>query len=154
MNKALDTSHWVNERPPAHPSPLVGDSPASNSSNYRGNFLDQVASAIRHVGNQVPPPSDDDDDEATLMLADNLKRLELDPADYRFFGKSSGAMLIRTALELKDDYVGGSSLSSHELTDPFKIKASMKHLRPEFWIARPVSHLYTHPCTRLEPDFN
>lgn len=90
-----------------------------------------ATSAIRRVGsNDTQDDLFSDDDSAHLILADNLKRLSIDPADYRFFGKSSGAMLIQTAIELKNEYTG----SDHDLR-----RGVLGSKRPEFWTIRPVS---------------
>lgn len=74
-----------------------------------------------------------EDDSAQLILADNLRRLTIDPHEYRFFGKSSGAMLIQTAMELKHEYTGNDS-------DEGK-KRILKSKRPEYWAVKPVSPL-------------
>lgn len=64
---------------------------------------DMTPTFIRHVGNTSAPVNDDPE---SAFLADNLHNLSLGPGDNRFFGKSSGAMLIKTALELKREYMG------------------------------------------------
>ncbi|KAG5634613.1 hypothetical protein H0H81_001376 [Sphagnurus paluster] len=56
---------------------------------------------IRHLGTGTAPPIVDDED----FLTDNLDKLHIQ-SNKRFFGKSSGAMLIKTALELKEEYLG------------------------------------------------
>jgi hypothetical protein len=74
-----------------------------------------------------------DDDSAHLLLADNLRRLTIDPHEYRFFGKSSGAMLIQTAMELKHEYTA--------MDDSDNSKNPLKSKRPEYWAIKPVSPL-------------
>ncbi|KAF5342022.1 hypothetical protein D9611_002055 [Ephemerocybe angulata] len=71
-----------------------------------------------------------EEDNAHLILADNLKQLSLDPVDYRFFGKSSGAMLIQTAIELKNEYTG----SDHDIR---KTQDVLGTKREEFWSPHP-----------------
>lgn len=94
---------------------------------------DITTSIIRGVGTP-PVPSDElvDDDFGHVILTDNLKRLSMDPTEYRFFGKSSGAMLIQTAMELKNEYEG----TDHDLR-----RAVLGAKRPEFWAIRPVRDL-------------
>lgn len=75
-----------------------------------------------------------EEDGAHLLLADNLKRLTIDPCEYRFFGKSSGAMLIQTAMELKHEYTAKDD--SDNTTKPM-----LKSNRPEYWAIKPVSSL-------------
>ncbi|KAF9021193.1 hypothetical protein BDZ89DRAFT_1019740 [Hymenopellis radicata] len=61
-----------------------------------------------------------EDEFQHLTLVDNLNmhKVATDGNGYRFFGKSSGAQLIKTALDLKNSYTGAPSDSRH---------------RPEFW---------------------
>jgi len=74
------------------------------------------------------------DDDASLKLADSLKQIKLNltPAESRFFGDSSGAMLVRTAMELKNEYTGGQSGFEGA------VKPGVKHKRQYFWIVQPV----------------
>ncbi|KAF5328402.1 hypothetical protein D9619_013325 [Psilocybe cf. subviscida] len=52
------------------------------------------------------------EDDASHVLASTLRNLHLEPQEYRFFGKSSGAMLIRRAMEMKSEFVKQSSNSN------------------------------------------
>lgn len=83
-----------------------------------------------------PPDSDDEEeaDYATVDISANLReRLQQDPMNYRFFGKSSGVMLIQAALDLKNEYTGNSI---ERPTSP-----AIGQKRPEFWNVRPVRPL-------------
>ena len=110
-----------------NPSSLVGSqsSVVPNSFNYR----EITTTALRK--SDVVTKEEPEDDSAHLILADNLRRLTIDPHEYRFFGKSSGAMLIQTAMELKHEYTGNDS-------DEGK-KPVLKSKRPEYWAIKPVS---------------
>ena len=91
-----------------------------------GKGTQQTAKKVQQV--------DEEEDNAHLILADNLKMLSIDPVDYRFFGKSSGAMLIQTAIELKNEYAGRDRT----------LKAASQVLssrREELWHPHPVSGL-------------
>lgn len=79
--------------------------------------------------------SDDDDiDFATLNIAENLRKTyPQDPMTHRFFGKSSGVVLLQTAIDLKNEYSG------LPLDPPLK-KPMVGLKRPEFWNVRPVSN--------------
>jgi len=126
--------NWTNERPPVNPSALVGD--IASKAQPTAPTLETVTSAIRGAMedkfDSAKPNPDDDDDDPTLVLADKLRRIAISPSDFRFFGKSSGAMLIRTAIELKNEY-GGKEC---DLADPEK--PMMKSRRKEFWTVKPV----------------
>ncbi|KAJ2936610.1 hypothetical protein H1R20_g483, partial [Candolleomyces eurysporus] len=120
LDSSLDKSGWAGNSvftnpPPATPSCI-------NPSDPR----DIAATAIRTLNE----PVNADDDNAHLILADNLRTLSIDPVDYRFFGKSSGAMLIQTAIELKNEYTG----SDHDLR---KAATVLGTKREEFWSPHP-----------------
>lgn len=147
LTESLD-SNWMSERPPADPSELIGRSLttlASGPSHYPGKNttvgIDYATTSIRHAANEPMSPPDVED-ETTLILADNLQRLELEPSEYRFFGKSSGAMLIHAALELKSEYTGSPDLL--DIVELSRKRKMMKNLRSEFWTSRPVGdHLFS-----------
>lgn len=107
----------------------------------------EITTALIRTGTEISPThpqeTELDDDFAHVMLADNLKKLSIskDAGDYRFFGKSSGAMLIQTAIELKQEYTGKQeSLRQH---------LAVGSHRPEFWSLRPVriqtKHTFSGP---------
>ncbi|KAK7043157.1 Gypsy retrotransposon integrase-like protein 1 [Paramarasmius palmivorus] len=65
------------------------------------------------------------DDLEDTMLSCELKQLALDDIDPRFFGKSSGAALVKTAIDLKDEYTGS-------VTDFSTVVGGQR--RPESWL--------------------
>ena len=69
----------------------------------------------------------DEDDHVSLL--DDFQHLDMTTPitqrDFRFFGKSSGAMLVRTALDLKNYYRSKPPSTI--------IPESKFHIRPEFW---------------------
>jgi hypothetical protein len=75
----------------------------------------------------------DEDDVAQISLANRISLLSIDPVHRRFFGKSSGAMLIQTAMELKKEYIG---------TDDTARIPFIGTQRPEFWKVNPVSQFF------------
>jgi hypothetical protein len=124
LDSSLDKSGWAGNSVFTNPPP--GTPSCINPSDPR----DIAASAIRTLNEPIIA----DDDNAHLILADNLRTLSIDPVDYRFFGKSSGAMLIQTAIELKNEYTG----SDHDLR---KAATVLGTKREEFWSPHPVRHL-------------
>ncbi|KAH9481126.1 putative transcriptional regulatory protein [Psilocybe cubensis] len=128
--------HWAPDKPPEDPSSIVGF-PVNPKKPPPGapTPLESVTSAIRGVNStpQTPQEMAHDDDDAGLLLIDNFKRMNLAPTEYRFFGKSSGAMLISKAIELKKEYTG---------KEPGFLKfSSLKQQRKdEFWTSRPWEH--------------
>ncbi|KAK7466198.1 Gypsy retrotransposon integrase-like protein 1 [Stygiomarasmius scandens] len=85
---------------------------------------DIAAHMLRKLDQPYLPLETSDDDYANLKLVDDLKRLELDASEHRFFGKSSGAMLIQTAIDLKQEYTGRE-------IDLKRVILGQR--RPEFW---------------------
>ena len=77
---------------------------------------------------------DASDDEYVEMNAAQLQSIQETLTDltlnYRFFGKSSGANLIQTALSLKSEYNG---------TEPEQMRMRALNRRPEFWTHHSVS---------------
>jgi hypothetical protein len=65
--------------------------------------IDTLTSAIRATADNVIAP-DGGLHDSTSVLTVNHKRLAVSPSEYRFFGKSSGAVLIQAAMELKQEY--------------------------------------------------
>jgi hypothetical protein len=97
--------------------------------------MDMATNAIRHVGSSSPADdySSDEDDLAQKKLTDRIKQLAIDPAQQRFFGKSSGVTLIRTAIDLKKEITG----NDHNVKIPH-----LASKRPEFWNLRSVSLIF------------
>ncbi|KIM40781.1 hypothetical protein M413DRAFT_412939 [Hebeloma cylindrosporum] len=131
LNASLD-SNWTIERPPVDPSALVDK--ISSNGQPNAPTLEKVTSAIRGAMEDKSGTTRSDtrdEDDPSLILADNLKQLALTPNDLRFFGKSSGAMLVRTAMELRNEYTGDEGRFDHP------VKPAVKDKRTEFWDMKP-----------------
>ena len=94
--------------------------------------IDPLTSAIRGTNEDVPVPDDGLHDD-TSVLTDNLKRLALSPSEYRFFGKSSGPVLIQAAMELKREYS-----QSVEPVPKASQKPGLTSVRTEYWAPHEV----------------
>jgi hypothetical protein len=84
-----------------------------------------------------------DDEFATISITDELRRLSIDRGNTRFFGKSSGVVLIQTAMDMKKEFnnpAGPSSLNRTEGLLEAKL-ADLPGRRPEFWHFEPASIL-------------
>ncbi|KAJ4477535.1 fungal-specific transcription factor domain-containing protein [Lentinula aciculospora] len=91
----------------------------------RNTTTEAAISAIRRW--DITPDftsSQNAEDREHIELADNIKSLHIDSRDYRFFGKSSGAMLIKTAIDLKQEFTGRE-------TDMKPVILGER--RPQFW---------------------
>jgi hypothetical protein len=78
-------------------------------------------------------PSDDEDLKGIYC---SLQQLKLDPDYPRFYGRSSGAKLVQTALALRKDVTGIDPPSLKHILQKMRIE------RPEVWFLHPVSSLY------------
>lgn len=82
-------------------------------------------------------PDDLDDDVVSetelqdLNLANRLAKMQVNPATDRFFGKSSGVMLIARALDLKNEFTG---------TEPKLRPPLLPNKRKQYWEMNPVSN--------------
>ncbi|KAH8826313.1 hypothetical protein DL96DRAFT_1710899 [Flagelloscypha sp. PMI_526] len=143
LGVSVDPVTWAVHRTELEPSTMVSSgkaqSPSSTASEPTPREL--FANIIRRTGTDINEPIDDEHfiGPPITQLSDNLGKFHLDPGAYRFFGKSSGAMLVQTALNMKTEYTGQSAVKVTDCVGP------MQKLRPEFWTVNevnPVSLLY------------
>lgn len=82
-----------------------------------------------------------DDEFATISITDELRRLSIDRGNTRFFGKSSGVVLIQTAMDMKKEFNNPAGANPLNQTEG-STQQSSEHLpsrRPEFWHFEPAS---------------
>jgi hypothetical protein len=113
---------------------LMGQSSPPPSEDKSPTLLDALSRAIRnsHLAQTV---GEDEDDIGVLVT--DLQSLAIEPSDRdRFFGKSSGAMLIQRAIQAKRDFA-----------DPNKSHPALclRNARPEFWVIPEVRALPFSP---------
>ncbi|KIM34698.1 hypothetical protein M413DRAFT_33089 [Hebeloma cylindrosporum] len=138
---------WT-EPPPVDPSILFSDTATEAQPNTVK--LDNITSIIRYsMKSGVDARSSGDADDPTLNLADQLKRVSIVQHN-RFLGKSSQAMLIRMAMEMKKEYMGEVG----EVGDPGK--PMMKNARPEFLGVSPWEQTINETVSMqyIFPDFD
>jgi hypothetical protein len=120
LGPSIDRESWIRERQPSAgirhksaPSPTLQPSPKPIP--------------LPQPNPDGLDPSDDEDGFQVEGLADQLKEFQV---GYRFFGKSSGVRLIKTALDFKSEY-SGKRVDS--------VFSSKKYHRKEFWSVHPVT---------------
>jgi len=127
--KSLD-GNWILENPLDDPSTLV-DKIELGFQRYT-NQVGTATSPSRHTmedhTSSLTEPYDEED--STLVLTD-LKRM-LTVSNSPFIGESSEVMLVRTAFEVKNEYMANND-QSWVPKNP-----AIKHQRLEFWTIRPV----------------
>lgn len=90
----------------------------------------EVDRLLEEVDDQdVPLKEEEDDDQNAKLMVGQLAKLDLNPPQNRFFGRSSGYQLIQTALDLKSQYKG--------TTQNAVTVVELKRRRPEFWDVPP-----------------
>lgn len=93
-----------------------------------------ATSLIRGIGSSRgdTDPIESDD---YLALTMNMKRLDID--DHRWFGKSSGVMLVQAALDVKKEYAGKQIEKPSDSV--LRMPSHLPGRRREFWDRLPVS---------------
>lgn len=106
---------------------------------------EQPQSSAGSMESHTPTREEDlhssDDEFATISITDELRRLSIDRGNTRFFGKSSGVVLIQTAMDMKKEFnnpPGANPLNQAEGNTKPK-SAHLTARRPEFWHFEPVS---------------
>ena len=84
-------------------------------------------------------PHTSDDEFATISVTDELRRLSIDRGNTRFFGKSSGVVLIQTAMDMKKEFNNPAGANSPEQAEGSTNQLPAR--RPEFWHFEPASVL-------------
>jgi hypothetical protein len=125
----IDRDTWsIDKNPAALPAAQYAD-----TSQYSPRSATKLATVmIRRYGTEFVDPTDlgqEEDDHSGLI--DEFKRLSVRPDDVRFFGRSSGAMLIKAAIDLKQQVSGTHTASFEDF--PLAMR------RPEFWSHYTVS---------------
>lgn len=79
-----------------------------------------------------------DDEFATISITDELRRLSIDRGNTRFFGKSSGVVLIQTAMDMKKEFNAppGANSSNQGEGNVYQ-NVNLPSRRPEFWHFEP-----------------
>ncbi|GLB45768.1 putative fungal specific transcription factor [Lyophyllum shimeji] len=141
LDAVADADAWLVQKVPFGPLPDSEDKPAHSG---RRRPTDIATEVIRKVGT---PHQDypEDDDFAHVLLARDFNQLHLDidsTERKRFFGKSSSAMLVHEAMELKNVYTGVS----------FQSRAILGNRRHEFWTTMPWERP-THEISKVTFEF-
>jgi hypothetical protein len=111
-----------------------------------------TASMESHTPNREEDLHSSDDEFATISVTDELRRLSIDRGNTRFFGKSSGVVLIQTAMDMKKEFnnpPGANPLNQAEGSTQQKSN-DLPARRPEFWHFEPVNiFLFSATIKRL-----
>ncbi|KAG7089094.1 hypothetical protein E1B28_010803 [Marasmius oreades] len=139
LNRELGPLQDLTTSNAATPNPQSSDATA---------MMDRAIDAIRRY-DKTPPETKETleaqrEDLEHLMLADNLKKVTIAKLDYRFYGKSSGAMLVQTAIDLKESYTGNPA----DILPGLETRA-----RPEFWHTNPWELSFTQKSQPSKYEF-
>lgn len=107
---------------------------------FKGSPLSQLSNAPSSFPAASPTMEDfvtEDDDSIATTLGQDLLSLSLYPSTNRYFGKSSGPMLVQKAIHLKKEYDGDDAVSSYKIRpeflscNPWEVEA-MRLTDPDF----------------------
>lgn len=76
--------------------------------------------------------SSDNEQSQGITLAARLEELKINPAAYRFTGKSSGGKIVASAMAMRNRLKGAGPQTAEEMKKEFRFS------RPEYWKAQPV----------------
>lgn len=106
----------------------------------RGGSPSRGFSTYSTSGDNLPLPSVDpddlvpsDDEIGQSHITEGIKRMAMDPLDRRFHGKSSGIVLVQTAMNLKREFAGVGGTKTTNIPPATR--------RQEFWSPHPVRHI-------------
>ncbi|KAJ7629572.1 fungal-specific transcription factor domain-containing protein [Mycena rosella] len=112
----IDNTNVITPTNNSMPNRSVADVGANDTWDGCTASMYLLRTALRHLNAPTPPPNPDD--LIHLELARGLESLSLGAApERRFLGKSSGASLIKTAIDLKEDW-GNRSPRTQAYTFP------------------------------------
>ncbi|KAJ6546054.1 fungal-specific transcription factor domain-containing protein [Mycena vulgaris] len=107
---------------------------AGSSASRKGPGVELITYAIRNLTNPLPPPHSDD--LSFVEVAQSLRSLSLNnPGDHGFQGKSSQAMLVKAAVDLKTT-PSESAIPTPPCVKPWRLKP---------WEDAPPRRTYTFP---------
>ncbi|KAJ7224027.1 hypothetical protein B0H12DRAFT_286261 [Mycena haematopus] len=112
---------------------------AKSSSGNAISAIELAAISIRTINERDPDPQyHHEDDRAQIELAQTMEALcVINHSKDTFLGKSSGAMLFQTALELKEEYNTHTALDSGQQPRP-RLPFPFEYQRMDYWAGRPV----------------
>ena len=116
-----------------------------------GDPLGSAEGMEGNTPNGEEDPHSSDDEFATISVTDELRRLSIDRGNTRFFGKSSGVVLIQTAMDMKKEFNNPAGASSSEQAEGSTQRSpnQLPARRPEFWHFEPASVLSSVTTKRL-----
>ena len=109
-----------------------------------------AASVESHTPNGEEDLHSSDDEFATISITDELRRLSIDRGNTRFFGKSSGVVLIQTAMDMKKEFNNPPGAADPLDQAEDNTRPHPNHLRtrrPEFWHFEPVIFFFIYSTT-------
>ncbi|KAK7027746.1 Zn(2)-C6 fungal-type domain-containing protein [Favolaschia claudopus] len=151
---APTTGEWSKNSPilqhPKTASSSNNTSPSSNSPSSQAAIDDApIKMAAMLLRNLNDREGAEDDESVTMELMKRIQGMKISTHGESFLGKSSGALLVKTALELKEEYTSSTSAASAAAAAPYSSdietqekQGGWKNRRKEYWTATPWQ---THP---------
>ena len=139
----IGREHWANKPPPpVDPSPLVGSQPENPlAAKIATNLIRTAPDTQRIMAEMSSDVEPESNDYSSLQMTEQMRRFKLEEHDIRFFGRSSGAMLVQAAVDLKGEL---TSVPSSDFWE-----RGLGSRRPEFWQLHPV-RIFEHTGGRSD----
>lgn len=130
LGGSFDKESWYKGRSNANKLKTLG-----NSSTATSQHTPLATSSF----DEAPSPADDglhssDDEYATISVTDELRQLSVERGNTRFFGKSSGVVLIQTAMDMKKEF---TATNRGDDNPDSPVPGLLNARRPEFWHFEP-----------------
>lgn len=144
MMNALEKENGILETDLINPSSLIDSGPSIKQDEHKSpTLLNTLTGAIRGSFPEQLGSTEEDHDERSALV-EKLKELSIELPEYRFFGKSSEATMIKSVIAAKRNYAGDSKWHPGQM---------LRSFRPEFWKQQTVRHvLFLPPVIHLVTD--
>ncbi|KAJ7686318.1 fungal-specific transcription factor domain-containing protein [Mycena rosella] len=129
-NPSPESSHWSSD------SPVLKHKSATSAA--PGPGVELAALAIRSMNTPAPAPHGDD--LAHIALTQDISDLSINHQRERFHGKSSGAMLVKAAVQLREGY--------EQKEMPWSSR------RMKYWTFNPAEHQIPHVGPYVFPEID
>lgn len=111
----MDRETWWNERNnPNGNAALSTNVPLASIKKPSGNKRKGGQAASRNNNGNVSEDNISDDESVLPPLSEGIQKLSVGSMDRRFHGKSSGLVLVRTAMDMKRGMIGRDATSPGE----------------------------------------
>lgn len=112
---SMDRETWWNDRNSANGSgAITPNTQLPSIKKFGGAKRKGVQNASRGNNGNVSEDNASDDESVLPPLSEGIQKLSVSSMDRRFHGKSSGLVLVRTAMDMRREVTGRDAISPEE----------------------------------------